>query len=92
MHLLFQNVALKLGYKIVESEEGFATAVYKRGCSWKRAISCCFQNYAQEEAENITAIKLAISLDESKCNQRIILKGLYGVNIFTVHRVNKLEP
>ncbi len=74
---LFQTVALKLGFRIIEEEETTSTAVYRTGCSFRRLFSCCFK--ARTEEEGISALKLVIGLDESKCIRRISLKGLSGV-------------
>ena len=74
---LFQTVALKLGFRIIEEEETHSTAVYRTGCSFRRLFSCCFKT--PTTADGISALKLLIELDETKCIRRISLKGLSGV-------------
>ena len=76
IHEIFQTTVTKLGFEIIEEEEGYATAVYRRTCSLKKLLSCCFK---VNDEDSITAVKLVIGLNESKCIRQIGLKGLYGV-------------
>ena len=79
IHQLFNSISYSLRFGIIDSEENFSTAVYRKSWSIKTLIQYCCKN---KELDNITAIKLEITLDEAKFTRQIKLKGLYGVHIF----------
>ena len=73
---LFQRIAIKLGFGIIEKEENFSMAVYRKCCSIKKMLSLCFN---VQDDSIMTAIKLEITLNEIKCLREIKVKGVYGV-------------
>jgi len=83
IHQLFHIVAKKLAFGIIDEEENFATAVYRKFFSIKNFMSFFRKN---KETDCITAIKLEISLNETTCFRQVKLKGLYGVTSTTTPR------
>lgn len=76
IHQVFQKTAEKSGFGIIESEENYSTAVYRKFFSIKKILSCCFTVNIDDD---ITAVKLEVLLNEEKCVRQVRLKGLYGV-------------
>ncbi len=65
---------------MIESEDNVATAVSKDQFSFKKLFSRCFPSSKQEEDGDsaVCAIKLHISVNDTKGCRRITLKGLSG--------------
>lgn len=87
VHQIFQQTAAKLGFGIIEAEENFSTAVYRKCCSIKRVLSLC----CPVQDHNITAVKLEVSLNEAKCVRQIKVKGVYGVSCLLALESNAHE-
>lgn len=77
IHQLFHTAACKLGFSIIEEEESFSTAVYRKLFSMKALLFW----RRSKPAEQITAVKLEIVLNESACCRLVKLNGLYGVTL-----------
>lgn len=75
LHQFFQQCVTKLGFGIIESEESYSTAVYRKCCSVKRILSLC----CAVQDHDITAVKMEVSLNEAKCVRQVKIKGVYGV-------------
>ena len=61
-------------------EEFIATAVHKEPFSLKKIFSRCFpvNKHCEEDEQMISAIRLQISVNDTKGCRKITLKGLYG--------------
>lgn len=75
---IFHQNTQKHDFKVIESHETYATAVYKTSFSFKKLLTCCFEKSSDED--NICAIKMLIGTDEEKSMRKITIKGLSGVN------------
>ncbi len=93
IHRIFQLVARKSGFEIIEEDEGAATAVYRRAFSLKRLVSCCTKCFRSPSAEDddISAIKLEVELNEAKFMRLAKLRGLYGVLFLFRYRGGRAE-
>lgn len=85
-----------MNFKVIDSEENYAMAVYQKSYSFwgiismiKYNILCCFFKKKIVD-DSISVVKLAIGSDETKGIRTILLNGRDGVKIF--NKRDKIEP
>ena len=88
IHKIFEMTSSKFGFNIIESEERYSTAVYRKCCSIRSLFSFC----CKTKDNNMTAIKLETALNEEKCIRKVRIRGIYGVIIyFKQNRIDLLQ-
>jgi hypothetical protein len=74
---IFVKAAAKKRFQVIEQNGTMATAVFKAGFNLRSLILCCLSQEAREQA-TVSAVRLAISVNEQKCMRTVLCKGLYG--------------
>ena len=74
---IFQDVANKLEFCIIDKGENFLTAVHYNNFSLQKLL-CCFNGILGDE--EMTGVKLIIQTEEQKEQRLINVKCLSGVN------------
>ena len=75
---VFNETWKQQNFKVIEYEAGNATAVFKAPFSLKKIIFKWIPIFGEDDEESVSAIRVILSVDESKGCRKVTIKGLYG--------------
>jgi len=78
---LFKQTSKQQNFQVIECQQSFATAVFKEPFSVKRWLFRCLPVFGGEEGDednSVSAVRMIITVNESKAWRKITIKGLYG--------------